>query len=227
MIFSKIFSGTSVEGTEIEAFKTDLKAKKYIYLIAGTHGDEVEGVYVLQKLYEWIQNNHEIEELPLVVVPILNPDGYKASTRHNSHLVDLNRNYPTKDWSSEYKKKKYFPGPAPLSEPENQFLDKLFKTYAPAVVLSFHSWKPILNYNGDSLDIAEYLAQHNGYPLDGDIGYPTPGSLGTYVPEKYGAGVLTFECPVLDGEISLQKIWDENEKGLKGLFTENILKKKI
>jgi protein MpaA len=57
----------------------------------------------------------------------------------------------------------------------------------------------------------KYLAKYNGYPLDGDIGYPTPGSLGTYVPEKYGAGVLTFECPVLDGEISLQKIWEENE----------------
>ena len=57
MIFTPLTSGTSVEGVEIPAFKTDLNADKYLYLMAGTHGDEVEGVYVLQQLFEWLKGD--------------------------------------------------------------------------------------------------------------------------------------------------------------------------
>lgn len=227
MIFDSIEPGKTVEGFEIPAFVTDVKSKKYIYLLGGTHGDEVEGVFVLQKLFEWLKDNHELADLPMVIVPILNIDGYKASTRVNSHMVDLNRNYPTKDWSSEARKPKYNPGPGPLSEPENQFLEELFEEYPPAFILSFHSWKPILNFNGDCQDIADFLAKHNNYPVQPEIGYPTPGSLGTYGPEKYGAGVLTFECPVLDTDLSLQQIWEQNRIGLQELFIQKIIHKKI
>jgi murein peptide amidase A len=228
MIFNELAHGISVAGNAIAAYKTLMKSSKYIYLIAGTHGDEVEGVYVLKKLFDWLKENDTLIELPIVVVPVLNVDGHHALTRVNANQVDLNRNYPTHDWTAAFKQKKYNPGPEALSEPENKFLISLFDQYHPAIILSFHSWKPILNYNGDSKDIAEYLASHNDYPIDGDIGYPTPGSLGTFGPEKYQAGVLTFECPPLsEREDSLEKIWLENEKGLKGLFIENILKSKI
>ena len=64
MIFHPLESGTSVEGNEIEAFRTDVKSKKYIYLIGGTHGDEVEGVYVLKQLFDWLKNDHSLEEMP-------------------------------------------------------------------------------------------------------------------------------------------------------------------
>ena len=32
------------------------------------------------------------------VVPILNPDGLLARSRVNANQVDLNRNFPTRDW---------------------------------------------------------------------------------------------------------------------------------
>lgn len=227
MIFTQLTSGKSVEGNEIEAYKTDVQASKYLYLLAGTHGDEVEGVYVLQQLFNWLKDEHSLKELPIVVVPILNPDGYRAQTRVNSHAVDLNRNYPTQNWSSEYKKDKHNPGPEGLSEPENVFLDKLFNKFKPGFIISFHSWKPILNFNDDAEDVADYLASYNEYPTAGDIGYPTPGSLGTYAPEKYSAPVLTFECPLLSQGKSLKEIWDENEEGLKNFIQSELLQKKI
>ena len=227
MIFNPLTSGHSVEGNEIKAYRTDITAKKYLYLMAGTHGDEVEGVYVLDKLYDWLKNEHSLNDLPIIVLPILNPDGYRAGSRVNSHAVDLNRNYPTKNWSAEFKKDKYNPGSGPLSEPENIYLENLFKKYKPGFILSFHSWKPILNYNGDAEDVANYLGSYNNYPVMGDIGYPTPGSLGNYGPEKYNCPVLTFECPVLNDDISLKSIWEENEEGLKSLIQSELLKKKI
>lgn len=218
MNFLPLKSGKSVEGDEITAYRSERKATTYTYLMAGTHGDEVEGVYLLKKLYEWTQ---EQDDFPcsFVVVPILNVDGYRAGTRVNSHGVDLNRNYPSDDWTAEARDTKYNPGPAPLSEPENIFLDKLFQKYPPHLIISFHSWKPFINYNGNCKNVADFLAEHNSYEIMGDIeGHPTPGSLGNYGPEKYNSPVLTFECPLIGQDYDLKKIWKENEKAFKELL---------
>jgi protein MpaA len=226
MIFTPLEFGQSVEGMDIEAFRSELTGEKYLYLMAGTHGDEVEGVYVLNQLFQWLKDEYNGPEVPMIVIPILNPDGYRDQTRVNSHAVDLNRNYPT-EWSAEFKKKKYNPGPSALSEPENIFLNKLLEKFPPGLVISFHSWKPLLNFNGDIKDIADYLASHNNYEIADHVGYDTPGSLGAYVPAQFNAGVLTFECPVLSEKESLKEIWDENEKGLKNLIESDLLKQKV
>jgi murein peptide amidase A len=228
MIFSELASGTSLEGLEIPVFKTDIKAPKYLYLIGGVHGDEVEGVYVLKELFSWLKLEHTLKDLPMIVIPILNVDGYRTQTRVNAHCVDLNRNLSTQDWSAEFKQAKYNPGPKPLSEPENQFLVKLFDKYRPGLIISFHTWKPILNFNGDCLDVAEFIHQFNSYEMLGDIGYPTPGSLGTFAGEKYQSPVLTYECPELKTHHqSLKEIWKENEEGLKNFFKTDLVWEKL
>lgn len=228
MIFSELESGHSLEGHAITVFKTDIKAPKYLYLIGGVHGDEVEGVYVLKELFQWLKNEHSLKDLPMIVIPILNVDGYKNQTRVNAHLVDLNRNLPTKDWSGIHKEARYNPGPKPLSEPENQFLIKLMDKYKPGFIMSFHTWKPILNFNGNCKDVAEFLNQYNQYEMAGDIGYPTPGSLGTFAVEKYNSPVLTFECPELrTHRETLKQIWQENEEGLKKFLSSDLIWEKI
>ena len=169
-----------------------------------------------------------MKDMPMIIIPILNVDGYRAQTRVNAHLVDLNRNLPTADWTAEKTQAKYNPGPKALSEPENQFLVKLLDKYKPGMIISFHTWKPILNFNGDCKDIAEYLNTFNHYEMAGDIGYPTPGSLGTFGVEKYNAPVLTFECPELKThKESLKDIWKENEEGLKKVFQTELIWNKL
>ncbi len=228
MIFSELEGGSSIEGHDIHVYKTDIKAPKYLYLIGGVHGDEVEGVYVLKELFEWLKVEHNLKDLPMIVIPILNVDGYKNQTRVNAHSVDLNRNLPTKDWTTAHTKPRYNPGPKPLSEPENQFLVKLFDKYRPGMIISFHTWKPILNYNGDCKDVAEFMSGFNKYEIDSDIGYPTPGSLGTFAVEKYHSPVLTFECPELKKHReTLKEIWKENEECLKGFFQTDMIWKKL
>lgn len=228
MIFSEIEKGSSLEGHPIPVFKTDIKASKYLYLMAGVHGDEVEGVYVLKELFSWLKNEHSLKDMPIVVIPILNVDGYRAQTRVNAHLVDLNRNLPTQDWTPTMTQPKYNPGTKALSEPENQFLVKLLDKYRPGIIISFHTWKPILNHNGNCQDVAEYLQKFNNYEMSSDIGYPTPGSLGTFGVEKYDSPVLTFECPELKTHReTLKDIWNENEEGLKSLFQTDLLWKKL
>lgn len=230
MIVSKLVDlkpGKSVELSDIPALKSNTDSDRYVYLIAGVHGDEVEGIYVLQQILSWANNRIEAPsysssnppplkiDLPLVIVPILNVDGYRANSRVNSHGVDLNRNLPTEQWNSEYSDHKFYPGPAPLSEIENRFLVELFNKYPPGLAISFHSWiHPQLNYNGNCKELADLISSYNHYPVTDSIGYPTPGSLGEYLPSKFNAPVLTYELPRITQKISLKEIWEENKEGI-------------
>jgi protein MpaA len=223
MKFTTLKSGTSVSGKEIPAFKSAINGTHYIYILGAVHGDEVEGAHLAKKLFEWLSEQDEVE-FPVVIVPIVNVDGFSKNTRVNANGVDLNRNLPSKFWTNEVQEKKYFPGTSPLSEPENKFLVELFKTYPPKFILSFHSWYPVLNYNGACLEIAEFLAQFNKYEIAADFeDHPTPGSLGEYGPQTFNAPVLTFECPLLSETVTLGKIWDDNKEGLTKLFLTNII----
>jgi protein MpaA len=222
MNFLPLKSGKTVAQEEIKAYKTETKTKKYLYLLAGVHGDEVEGIYVLEQLFNWLQQ--EAHELPLVVLPILNLDGHQAQTRTNAHHVDLNRNLPTTSWQlTSAEDPRYYGGPQALSEPENVYLVSLFKKYHPGLIISFHSWKPLLNYNGNCQQVAEFITQYNHYPLEADVGYPTPGSLGEYGPSCWQAPVLTYELPPFTEELSLKDIWAQNEAGLKAFLRSELL----
>ncbi|KEI69629.1 hypothetical protein GV64_01730 [Endozoicomonas elysicola] len=198
---------------------------RFCYLIAGTHGDEPESVYVLEQLMHWFKD-HKIS-FPMVIIPALNPDGFADGTRVNSNGVDLNRNLPASNWTRQQRDEKYSPGQHPASEPENQFLISLFEQYPPGFILSFHSWKPMLNSNGSCEEILQLLHQENAYPIvrDDIEGHPTPGSLGSYASEKLGIPVLTYECPVMNEKQTLHSIWQESENALVKLMQSGLIEK--
>lgn len=223
MKFLELAAGKSVKGESISSYKTEKMATHYNYILGAVHGDEVEGAHLAAQLFKWLQETNEID-IPTIVVPIVNVDGFKINSRVNGNGVDLNRNLPSKEWSPQAREEKYFPGVAPLSEPENKYLVSLFEKYPPRFILSFHSWYPVINYNGACKEIAEFLASYNKYPIEADfLSHPTPGSLGEYGPEVLGCPVLTFECPVLSDTVSLESVWSENEEAFKKLFTSGII----
>lgn len=223
MKFVELASGTSVKGESIHAFKSEKTAPQYNYILGAVHGDEVEGAHLAQEIFKWLSSTDEVD-MPLIIVPVVNVDGFKAKNRVNGNGVDLNRNLPSKQWTPEAREEKYFPGTAPLSEPENKFLVSLFEQYPPRFILSFHSWYPVINYNGACKEIAEFLASFNKYPIEADfLTHPTPGSLGEYGPQAMNCPVLTFECPVLSETVTLESVWKENEEAFKKLFTSKII----
>ena len=216
--FKKIFEGTSHELRPIPAYVLERSAGSNLYLLAGVHGDEIEGMNLLDSLWKNLCGPYLAGQQifsTLIVIPCLNPDGKMVSTRVNARGVDLNRNLPSSQWQKEFTEAKYNPGHAPLSEPENQTLLEIFKIYPPKFIVSFHSWRPMLNWNGKCEPEAKFLHQFNKYPVVGDIeDYPTPGSLGEYGPQKHQCPVLTFECPLYSQGASAQSITNENLEGL-------------
>jgi protein MpaA len=161
-------------------------------ILGGVHGDEVEGVVAAQKLLEHFLSDFSFN-LDLTIIPQFNIDGILARERTNGNGVDLNRNLPTKDWSPEIKTPRYHPGPNANSESENQALSRFIEEIKPQFVLSLHSWKPMLNVNGDCQREAQVIADLTGYRIDPDIGYPTPGSLGTFAGIERNCPTLTYE----------------------------------
>jgi len=223
MPYTSEIIGRSLEGRPISMMRQEGGPDHaYTYFLAGTHGDEVEGVFVLHQLYRWLMQVNDTT--PVIIIPVLNPDGLAKGTRGNARGVDLNRNFPTECWAPQASHPKYHPGAFPLSESENQALITVFEKYPVKQVISFHSWNPMLIYNGEKIaPLARFLSTYNHYPIIAETvdNHPTPGSFGSYVPTRYQAPVLTFECPEIDGEYyTLSDIWAKNAAGLQALFTQ-------
>ena len=171
------------------------KGSPRILLIGGVHGNETEGVQFMHEFCLEFADNHETSpfDYEILLIPVMNPYGVLKHQRVNANRVDLNRNIPTKDWSKKFSKERYYPGKAANSEPETRLLVKLIDSFEPHFIISFHSWKPLINYNGPAFKFAKKMNETLDMKVTGDIGYPAPGSLGTYAGLERGIPTITFE----------------------------------
>jgi protein MpaA len=163
-----------------------------VLILGGVHGDEIEGVWAGLGLLAEFSRSFDFK-LRLTLVPMFNLDGVLAKDRRNSNKVDLNRNLPSKDWTSEVATERYFPGVKANSESENKALVHFLDEEKPQMIFSLHSWKPMLNINGNCRPEAEIINEKTGYAIEETIGYPTPGCLGTYAGIERGMPTLTYE----------------------------------
>jgi hypothetical protein len=209
----------------------NLRGERPIIVVGGVHGDEPEGVRLAQDTLAWLQKMGEPSETgeagekvtPWVVIPCLNVDGYQRQTRVNARGVDLNRNYPSDNWSPVCEKERYFPGPYPASEPEIQGLVSLFEILHPRLVIHCHSWKPCIVATGPSArPDAERLGTSSGYEVVEEIGYPTPGSLSRYGWHNHRIPIICIEEQELLTDLST--IWPRFEAGMKAIFTDHSLR---
>ncbi len=193
--------------------------KNPILLIGGVHGDEPEGVHLAEQTLKWLKGEDQSQIVDWVLIPCLNPDGFQKQQRVNGNGVDLNRNYPSKDWSPEFKKDRYFPGKAPASEAEVQAIVSLIEKLQPRLIIHCHSWEPCVVYTGErGKRDSERLSRNSGYKLMPDIGYQTPGSLGQY-------GCFDKDTPVICIEEqehlkNFEPIWSRFSVAMKEIFTD-------
>lgn len=198
-------------GQNIEVLQCT-RGPKNILLIGGVHGDEPEGFYLVEKFLQTPALWSTLEgKASLWIVPRLNPFGCAALSRTNKNLVDLNRNMPTKDWVKVAASARYFPGPSPASEFETRVLIDTIERLQPHLIVSAHSWNPMINYNGPCLKVAQLMAKKTGYTVSDDIGYPTPGSLGTWAGWERKLPVITLE---IERDTSEEVIWKTHAEAL-------------
>jgi protein MpaA len=177
-------------------------------LFGAIHGDEPLGVHCLARLVEEMVAQPPGRDT--WIVPALNLDGLAAGTKNNANDVDLNRNFAAANWGGPHKPG-YFPGSRAESEPEVQALVELIQRSGAERLVALHSPFRTVNWDGRGQELAERMAEKNGYGASGDIGYPTPGSLGSRYGGELGLEVVTLEIPFMDDE----QAWRENREALR------------
>ena len=182
--------------------------------LGGVHGDELPAIYLLLKLAHYLEANPQLlKDKCIVIAPLVNPDGFfaKPSTRVNASGVDINRNFPTKDWNAKalaqwknkYKgNRRYYPGIKSGSEQETLFQIALIGRYRPQKVLSIHSPLGFYDFDGPSADLdslerwLDRISRETNHPLK-KYGF-FPGSLGNYAGHERNIFTLTLELPSSD-----------------------------
>lgn len=167
---------------------------KRILVFSLIHGDEKPagsvGRYWLERLEEIMPRNS------WRVVPILNPDGVKRRTRTNANKIDLNRNFPTKDWDAEAIKHwkvstssnpRRYPGDNAASEPETKCALQHIDDFKPDFIVSIHTPLKVLDFDGPKVDPPAFP-----YLPWKSLGH-FPGSLGRYMWHERQTPVLTME----------------------------------
>ncbi|HET6455901.1 MAG TPA: M14 family zinc carboxypeptidase [Armatimonadota bacterium] len=167
---------------------------KTVLVMAGVHGDETSGVGVVRSLVSDVSGLSDLSDR-IVIMPLVNPDGYEAGTRQNANGIDINRNFPTKDFGARPRKKRFFGGKVAASEPETQAIMGVVKEYKPRLIISLHASLACVNYNGACVRMARRISRATGLPAKGDIGYPCPGSMGTYYGGEGRVPMITLELP--------------------------------
>ncbi|HEC14038.1 MAG TPA: murein peptide amidase A [Acidiferrobacteraceae bacterium] len=173
--------------------------KARILVVGGIHGDEYASVSVV---FKWMKilDRHHSGLFHWYFVPLLNPDGLlrPKSQRMNANGVDLNRNFPTPNWLAKTRhywvketrrNLRRYPGIAPLSEPESQWLAATIHHFRPDAIVAVHAPHGVVDYDGPP-----EAPRRLGY-LNRNLMGTYPGSLGNYAGIQLGIPVITLELP--------------------------------
>ncbi len=186
----------SVEGRPIahlDSISESAQGKR-VLVLGLIHGDET---LAGEMTVEWAERLLKIPHRnSWRVVGLLNPDGLYRRTRMNAHGVDLNRNFPTRDWPEEAQKywakssksdPRRFPGDAAASEPETKCAIAQIKNFKPDFIISVHTPYHVLDFDGPKLRFPPY----RDLPWRALGNYP--GSLGRFMWKDMSVPVLTIE----------------------------------
>ena len=167
-----------------------------VLVIGCFHGDEPQGNYLIE---EYLKENNTTN---LLFIPCLNEYGVRNNVRTNENGVDLNRNFPTRNWELT-DKNEFFGGETPSSEKETRFVVDIVEKYNPQIILTLHAPFKVVNYDGDARSLAEEISEIINYPVEENIGYLTPGSFGTWAGVERNIPTITLE---LDEEVEVESL---------------------
>jgi protein MpaA len=169
MLLAALPIGHSVEGRAIAPIVLGGPAATHRVLVVGCiHGNECAGLAIVRRL----ARTTAPAGTEIVVVPNLNPDGYRRDTRGNARGVDLNRNFPS-EWSRVAQPGDLeYAGPRPLSEPESRYAVALIRRLRPEITIWFHQPQAVVRAWGHSEATARRFAALAGVPYS-TIAWPS------------------------------------------------------
>lgn len=216
--------GLNLYGIEVTNFKSSdppLDQRYRLYFDGSIHSNEQLGMEMVLDIAHFLLDEYDtnatakwiVDNRHTFVVPLVNPDGNVKDSRHNTRLVDLNRNFPH-GWGGPGSSNK---GDAPASEPETQAIIAFLQTVRPHYLNSFHTgtlmllhpygnkkdkspdhdlFTKICELNKDAMAAASGGQDVPCGPVYTTI-YPASGATVDYAYYEFGTNSWTFE---VDGE---------------------------
>ncbi|MEO8376092.1 MAG: DUF2817 domain-containing protein [Candidatus Sumerlaeota bacterium] len=205
--------GKSVEGRPLRVLVLG-KGPEVVLIMATIHGNENAGTPLIQKLVEFIDRHPDVlQNRTVVLMPVVNPDGYFHDQRFNMHRVDLNRNFPASnrdEWRTSS-------GPIPLSEPESLAIKQVLDRFHPNRIVSMHEPLTTIDWDGPGADIARHMGKFANLPVR-QIG-SRPGSLGSYAGGELKIPIVTLEFPKGSGARDEDDLWRDYGRVLLSFVT--------
>jgi len=166
-------------------------------MFGSIHGNEMGTANLLNTLVKYIQNNPSsvASSQRVVIIPILNPDGYFDRTdKLNANGVNLNLNFGTSDWAM-YGSEGQYAGPAAWSEVESRILRTVVEEYLPTRMISYHSNGSLSNPESAevSQELAWWYAVESGYYYFADPSWDYSGTATKWFEETYKKAAITVE----------------------------------
>ncbi|MDB6059868.1 MAG: murein peptide amidase [Verrucomicrobiales bacterium] len=200
----QVVIGKSVEGRPIacEIFGKSGNGSHTILILASIHGNEHVGTPLVQRLSEYLREHPEtVAERRILLVAEANPDGAFYHQRHNARGIDLNRNFPAKNWNAQTDH-----GAKPLSEPESRALHGLIAKYKPSRIVSLHQPLECMDFDGPGQALADAMSATCDLKVN-KVG-ALDGSLGSYAGEKLGIPIVTVEFDATVSALPTAELWN-------------------
>ena len=186
--------GSSLQGRTIvlESFGS---GSRRILVVGGVHGNEYGGPIAAQ-FAKYLRAHPSVlaSGTQIDVVAYANPDGWALKRRTNARGVDVNRNFPSRNWRRGRRT-----GSSPVrragSEPETRALIALLAEQRYVRVVSLHSRIGVVDYDGKGgYTLARRIARASRYRVTRLSAHATyRGSMGSYVPERFHIPIVTWE----------------------------------
>jgi murein peptide amidase A len=224
--------GFSLAGRPIDAYTFGSGAREYL-IVAGIHGgSEWNTIELANELISYINEHPDIipGDATLYIIRNMNPDGemrgHNVDGRVNNNGVDLNRNFPTKNWVADWNRDgcwTYRPttgGTYGGSEPETRTVMSFINAHKFTGVISYHSaalgvFPGGVPWEEPSKELAATLAFVTKYPYPPmDTGCKYTGTLADWAVEN---GVEA----AVDMELTNHRDtdFDKNLKALRAFLT--------
>ena len=200
--------GFSLAGRPIEVYTFGAGEREYL-IVAGIHGGyEWNTIALTNELITHINEHPEVipTDITLYIIRNMNPDGearaHGVDGRVNNNGVDLNRNFPSENWTAEWDRDGcwiYRPTSGGLyagSEPETRTVMSFIKARKIEAMISYHSaalgvFPGGVPWEEPSKQLAKALSKATRYPYPPlDTGCKYTGTLADWAVENgVGASV--------------------------------------
>lgn len=207
LIVKKYTAGRSVQNRPINY--TELGTGADVVLVLATiHGDEFAGTPIVNRMIKFLGFKPELlDGKKVVMMPVVNPDGFALKQRFNANGVDLNRNFQADNRLNNPQN-----GLSAYSEPESRIIRDLIEFYKPNRIIVYHQPLSCIDYDGPGGEIATAMGEYCSLPVK-KLG-SRPGSLGAYAGETLGIPTITVELTKHDGMQSGDSLWNRYHRSL-------------